>query len=163
MADVKKYTMDMTEANNTLQNIFDACDVSHNTVPFDKIVIKQKESTRYIKYARILAIVFLILVVMSPLCFKNDSGLTIDYKSDIHTITVIEHQLYNNSFVMRLNGKNIDYNNIFAIKSDGAIVYPTSVDETTGSITLPYDGSALSITITDFDGHTLNAVLAERK
>lgn len=163
MADVKKYTMNMTEANNTLQNVFDACNVSHNTVPFDKIMLRQKEATNYIKYARILAIVFLIFTMISPLFFRNNSVLKINNTSDIHTITVIDHQLYSDSFVLKLAGQNIDYDNIYAVKSNGAILYPASLDKATGTVILPYDGNSLSINIPDLDGHVLSAILAERK
>ena len=38
----KTYQMDIKSADTTLQNIFAACNETPNTVPFDKLLLRQK-------------------------------------------------------------------------------------------------------------------------
>ena len=51
-----KYEMNIDTANEILQNVFAAESKTPNTVPFDKLVLRQKANTRF--YNRILVILF---------------------------------------------------------------------------------------------------------
>ena len=37
-----RYELDMTTANNALQNILSSCNQPVNTIPFDKLVLRKK-------------------------------------------------------------------------------------------------------------------------
>jgi hypothetical protein len=57
----KKYTLDVVAAGATLQNVFEACNQAPNTIPFDKLVLKQEADTS--KYDIWLVITFIIFVI----------------------------------------------------------------------------------------------------
>ena len=63
----KIYKMDPGQANSALQNIFAACDQTPNTIPFDKLLLRQKLNTR--KYDILLCVIALALffTFLSPL------------------------------------------------------------------------------------------------
>ena len=42
----KTYQMNIDKANDTLQNVFAACNKAPNTIPFDKLVLQQAAHTR---------------------------------------------------------------------------------------------------------------------
>ena len=163
MSNTKKYSMNMADANNTLQSIFDACNVSHNTIPFDKIMLRSMAETKLVRHAKNVAILFCALVIICPLSFRRDTGFTVLNRSIGQPIIVADHQLYQNSFAMMLDGQGIIYNDIKAIEENGAIVYPTSIDENKGLVIFPYDGNAFSISVPNTGGYVLNAIVAERK
>lgn len=163
MNNTKKYSMNYDEAQDTLQSIFDACDVSHNTVPFDKIMLKSRIEVRPISHVKHIAILFLILVIISPLTFKKNKDFTVLNNGFRQPLIVSDHQLFDYSFSMTVKGSGIIYSEIKAIKDNGAIIFPESIDEETGVIVFPYDGDALSICVPNIDGYKLRAVLSERK
>ena len=39
-----RYELDMTTANNALQNILSSCNQPVNTIPFDKLVLRKKDT-----------------------------------------------------------------------------------------------------------------------
>lgn len=79
-----KYEMNMDTANTILQNVFASESKIPNTVPFDKLVLRQKANTRF--YDRILIILFLVLLLtfLSPLAFTPLTGNpNIDFLSNL--------------------------------------------------------------------------------
>lgn len=158
----KKYSMSKTESNQTLQNVFDACNVAPNSVPFDKIMFKSMTDTKSITFLKRIAVVFLVIVIASPLFFKRDKSFTVVNQLPGRQVVVTDHQLYENAFSMTLLGNGILYDDITSMKANGAIVFPSSVDPANGVVVFPYDGSALSISIPTSDGNTLNAIVAEK-
>lgn len=163
MPNTKKYSMDYNEANNTLQNIFDACNVSHNTIPFDKIMLRSMAEPRLVNHVCKLAIFILLLVILCPLTFKRDSSFAVLNNSINQPVVVTDHQLFSDSFSMKIYGSGIQYDKINASRDNGSIIFPSSIDTANGLIVFPYDGKSLSISIPCENGYELKAVLYERK
>ena len=46
-----RYELDMTTANNALQNILSSCNQPVNTIPFDKLVLRKKSECRLLQPA----------------------------------------------------------------------------------------------------------------
>lgn len=157
----KKYSMDMNTANQTLQNVFAACNQQPNTIPFDKLVLKGLAQTTLVKFCKWSAAVFLLLVLLAPLTFRNPDFI-VSSKGFGQQIAIEDHQLYEDHFIMRLSGENVDYDNIYAKKPDGTVVFPSSADPSERSVVIPYDGSSLNIYIPDNSGNVLQALLSER-
>ena len=44
-----RYELDMTTANNALQNILSSCNQPVNTIPFDKLVLRKKSECRLLQ------------------------------------------------------------------------------------------------------------------
>ncbi len=153
----------MQAADKTLQNVFDACNVSHNSIPFDKIMLRSRAETKLVVAFRHLATLFLIIAIVSPLFFSRDTSFMLLNAAPGQPVVVTDHQLYDTAFTMRLMGRDILYDEIKAIKDDGAIIFPKLVDKNNGVVTFPYDGSTLTITVPAGGGYTMTALLAEQK
>ncbi len=159
----RKYTMDMATANNILQNVFIAGEQKPNTIPFDKIVLRSRAKTTLVTACMWVGIVMLLFTLLSPLAF-NTGELKVANPATVKSIEIASHQLYTTEFVMMLSGEKLDYQNIYAVKDDGTMVFPSRVRfvEENTEVTIPYDGSALNIYIPDLDGNILQAILSER-
>lgn len=62
----KTYQMDVAQASSALQNIFAACDQAPNTIPFDKIILRQKLNTQIYIRLIIITLIVLLLTFLSP-------------------------------------------------------------------------------------------------
>lgn len=159
----KKYSMKMKDAGATLQNVFDAVGVQHNTIPFDKIMLRSRAETRTVSGFQYLAMTFLLIVLLSPLLFDRDANFKIKGSAFGQHVIIVDHQLYDDCFSMKMMGSKIDYANINSVRENGSIIFPKTIDVENGIVVFPYDGSSLSINIPTQDGQVLHAVLAERK
>ncbi len=65
----KTYQMDMDTANTALQNIFAACEKTPNTIPFDKLVLRQSAYTKPFDNLLIILTIALTLTILAPLPF----------------------------------------------------------------------------------------------
>lgn len=156
--------MDINTANQTLQNVFAACNKKPNTIPFDKLVLRGLAQTTLVSICKWSAAVFLLLVLLSPLAFRNPD-FSVSSKGFGQRIAIVDHHLYTSSFEMELSGGNIDYTNIYAKKPDGTVVFPSSVslNGKTMTVRIPYDGTSLNIYIPDTDGNIIQAVLSKKQ
>ncbi|MBO4901440.1 MAG: hypothetical protein J5518_01415 [Lachnospiraceae bacterium] len=158
-----KYTMDITTANNILQNVFIAGEQQPNTTPFDKIVLRSKAQTTMVTACMWIGIIMLFLTLLSPLAFTSQD-FKITESPSAGKIQIVSHQLYTSEFVMLIDGETLDYRNIYAVKPDGTVVFPSRiqfVNENT-EVTIPYDGTELNVYIPDLDGNMMQAILSER-
>lgn len=159
----KTYVMNKKEANDTLQNIFDACNMSYNTVPFDKLMLRSMAETKLVKVFKYIGIFFLVLSILSPLAFKRDQNFMISGTKPGQPIVVVDHQLYGGYFAMTLYGSKIDWENIHCVDDTGAILYPSSIDKETGVVVIPYDCDSFNIYIPNTDGYVLQGVVSKPK
>ena len=58
----------------------------------------------------------------------------------------------------------MDYRNIYAVKNDGTVIFPSKIQFVNGDteVTVPYDGDQLNLYIPDLDGNMIQAILSER-
>ncbi len=61
------YEIDMIQANNTLQNVFAACNQAPNTIPFDKLVLRNQLDTKIYNRLLIITSIALLFTFLSPL------------------------------------------------------------------------------------------------
>ncbi|MCR5268470.1 MAG: hypothetical protein K6E16_08135 [Lachnospiraceae bacterium] len=158
-----KYTMDMTTANNILQNVFIAGEQAPNTTPFDKIVLRSKAQTTMVTACMWIGIVMLLLTLLSPLAFSS-RDFKVEQPRSTRSLQIVSHKLYTSEFVMLIEGDKLDYRNIYALKNDGEVVFPSKIQFVNGDteVTIPYDGEQLNLYIPDLDGNILQAILSER-
>ncbi len=154
----KKYSMDIKSADATLQNVLKECNKEPNTVPFDRLVHISAANVAFAKICRIASLCLLVLLSLSPLAFI-DTGFSVKNSGLIEKIIVSDHELYEDRFIMRLSGSNIEYDDIYARKPDGAFVFPSSINEDTGEVVFPFEGQSLNIYIPDVNGKVLQAIL----
>ena len=147
-------------ANLILNNIFDSCDMPKPSKSLNELSAETRRKIRPLIFHRVIAIIFLFIVVLTPLFFKADPNFMLSSASK--TVVVTSHALYSDCFIMTLTG-DADYDNIYATKNDGAIVYPERIDRGIGVVVFPYDGCEMNIFIPSTNGGCIQAVLSENK
>ena len=157
----KRYNMSRKAANDTLKNVLAACNIESDRINFDLLLIKGLAQTNFVDSCKWIAIGFLFLVLISPAALMNNE-LKVDSGGTITEHIIIEdHKLYKDEFVLKLVGKDIDYDLVCAKNAEGKTIYPTDIDEKAGLVTFPYNNESLTIFIQDKEGHTLNASLSQ--
>jgi len=155
------YTMDVNTANETLQNVFLACNQPPNTVPFDKLLLRRKLNTRHYTICICIILLFLVLTFLSPFVFMHHSVSKIVTVNGYHSsIIVVDHYLKKDYFCLVLSGKGIDYADAYLTDSSGQKMSPSSFDVLKGHIVFPYDGKEVQIYIPSDDGTTLHLLLS---
>ena len=102
----KKYKLDTAQANQALQNIFAACDNKPNTIPFDKLILRQKMNTG--KYDRLLLVTYiaLFLTFISPLVIVPFATQTRDWRAP-EAVAMIDSYVSDGYLYVRMEGDNI--------------------------------------------------------
>ena len=77
-----RYELDMTTANNALQNILSTCNQPVNTIPFDKLVLRKKgNAASYNRLIVATAVIFVLVLLggvfldLSPVWFVIAAAL----------------------------------------------------------------------------------------
>ena len=77
-----RYELDMTTANNALQNILSTCNQPVNTIPFDKLVLRKKvNAASYNRLIVATAVIFVLVLLggvfldLSPVWFVIGAAL----------------------------------------------------------------------------------------
>lgn len=157
-----KYSMDMETANQTLQNVFAACEAPPNTVPFDKLVLRQRAHTRAFFYAKWICFLFLILTLASPLIFQEyPSHLRTTKKASV--IHVEEHYILEDTFHIVLSGPDLNLKDSYITTADGTVYPPDRFDNATGEIVFPYPGGEINIFISQGENEYLQIILTPKK
>ncbi len=159
----RKYSISRKEANDMLQNVFNACNQQPNNTSLDLLLLKNYTRVAVVKTGKWLSIAFLIIVLLMPLAFRRPAGteLTLN-NNDANSIIISNHQMTDDHFSMYMQGEGILYNNIYCQKQDGTIVFPDTISEENGYVSFPFDGEMLNIFIPCEDGYTVQALLAQR-
>ena len=152
--------MSKKAANDTLMNVLAACNMESDNINFDLLRLKGFAQTNLVDACKWISVGFLFLVLIAPVALINN-----DIKIDSHGIVneriiIEDHQLYNDHFVLKIVGNDIDYDSIYALNADGMTFLPSSADAETGLVEFPYNNESLTIYISDLSGHTLNATVS---
>lgn len=138
------------KADELLQNVFKATGKEPNATPLKKLASYRVSKLRGLNNARILAMFLLVLVLISPVAFRD---------SFLNSLTgpVVTEDLYVNgrlTLFLRDTGSGIDYVHIYAKTKDGKTVLPESVSLTQESVTFLVPESDLAIFIPSRTGRT---------
>lgn len=137
----KIYQMDIDKANTALQNIFAACNQAPNTIPFDKLVLRQQLNTGI--YTRLIAItvITLFLTFLSPLIIVSlSTQLEPDTLSD--TVELLSDYCAEDILYLTFSQGNVLYEDAYLETADGKIIPALSYDTTTNTIAFPFIADA---------------------
>lgn len=149
------YELDMTTANNALQNILSSCNQPVNTIPFDKLVLRKKVNAA--SYNRLIAATALLFVLtfLSPLAIVPLSELSetlfVPAPAEL-TLDYVE----NNILSLQFSGDNILYKEAFMETLSGEIIEPLSVDVSQGVISFPFLSEEANIYVPVKGGETIH-------
>ena len=107
-----RYELDMTTANNALQNILSSCNQPVNTIPFDKLVLRKKVNAA--SYNRLIVATTLIFVLtfLSPLAIVPLSEMTEKLLAPTPAVLTLDY-VENNILSLKFTGDNILYEEAF--------------------------------------------------
>lgn len=152
------YILDMESADATLQNIFAACEQPPNTIPFDKLILKESAKT-YI-YDRILLIIAicLALTLAMPILFYC-------LKEDVPTrsyITFSSHYIENDKLYLDLaiDNDTIRYEEAYLVVASGDIYEIISYDKKEQILCFPYLSQECNIYVPYDENSILHLVLS---
>lgn len=133
----KTYEMNMEQANAALQNIFAACNQAPNTIPFDKLVLRQQLNTAV--YTRLIAATFiaLCLTFFAPLYIVPIAS-GIDHVLTPEPVKLVSDYCEENVLYLELSHNRILYEEAYIETLDGRKEYAISFDKKTCTIAFPY-------------------------
>ncbi|MGN0402008.1 MAG: hypothetical protein ACI4HQ_07070 [Acetatifactor sp.] len=159
----KNYKMNTAQANQALQSIFAACENKPNTIPFDKLLLRQKISTK--KYDRLLMITYIILFLsfLSPLVIVPFANQTLEWNMQ-EPVSMVDNYLEDGFLYLKIKGDNILYAEAYLEKLDGTVIPVFSYDEKNKLLCFPYsDDSESNIYIPVKDSKPFHLLLIPRK
>ena len=159
----KRYQMDIKTADQMLQNVFAACDTTPNKVPFDKIVLRNKTNVRSERLLIGITAFLFILTLVTPLLLpKGNAFVSVDSTMG-RPLTVVSHEMQDEAFLITFEGNKIDITSSYMEANDGSVVYVSSYDEFTNTVTFPYDKKEYNIYVYDVTGKCIHLLLTPRK
>ena len=135
----KKYKLNPETADTALKNVLAACDKPPNTVPSDKLMLRQKLNTYLhnrplILTAALLALAFLVFLGIILMTILPDrQGIP-------EPVALISDYVEDGSLYLELSGDNILYEEAW-MSAIGGEQIPGIYDESTGLISFPFPDS----------------------
>ncbi len=156
----QKYEMNMESANAALQNVFAACNKAPNTIPFDKLVLREKLNTRCYDRLLIMVALLLLLTFLSPLAIVPVSGFL--ERCFVSTeVRLIDDYVEDGYLYLQLEGDNILYEGAYLEKPDGTVIPVQFYDSQKRILCLPYiDDAETNIYIPLKNGKVLHLLLS---
>lgn len=155
-----KYKMNSKQAEDTLSNVFKACNIKElvQEVSLKEIQEKQRKENKSYRVILSIAFVFLLLLLISPFAFHKPAA-DFQTQSNSSGLQIFQHHVEDSIFHLTLSGSDIDYEHIEIYTSDGEVVPTASYDKETNTITFSYTNEELNLFIPDTNGHTLHLLL----
>lgn len=151
------YKIDNKKADEMLQNVFRATGQAPNTVPFDKLLLRQKAKIGNLMTARVIAITALVLIVLCPVFFRPAL-------KDVHGPEIAGDSLEQDVLSITVTDKDtgVFFEGIYAKDDDGSIVKPSSFDKDKSVVKFEHPEKSLNIYIPDNAGNVTHALFTEK-
>uniref|UniRef100_UPI004055BBF1 hypothetical protein n=1 Tax=Acetatifactor sp. TaxID=1872090 RepID=UPI004055BBF1 len=156
------YQMDIDRANSTLQNIFAACDQAPNTIPFDKLVLRQKVNTRIYNRLLVITAAVFLLTFLSPLIIVPVSNM-MEHLLAPTPVVLLNDYREGDILYLQLAGDHILYEEAYLETISGERYYAVSYDAAKQLIAFPYiEDSEANIYIPIKDNEPLHFLLSPK-
>lgn len=142
--------IDIKTADQMLQNVFQACDMSPNTVPLETIVKKCKFNGIFYDICLVLCILLFATTLLWPLHFIPGNEKL--YKKP----TLLVHEAYDDGLRITTSSRNIDLENSYMERLDGSRIYALSYNRLGRTIVFPFPDEEINIFIHDKSGAELH-------
>ena len=156
----KNYKLDVKTADDVLQNVFAACDVSPNTIPLDKILKRTKLNLVSDNLLIILAGLLLALTLLIPTTFPHEDYLiSVSHDSD-RPLTVTSLDIKDSEFSLSFDGNLLDASECFMTDEKDRVIGPSEYIEEENTILFPFDEMMeYNIFIYDVNGRSIHLLL----
>lgn len=159
----EKYEMNDKQAQDTLQKVFQTCDIKEvvHARSLKEIQERQKKEQRKTRTLFFVAGFFLLLLLLSPFAFYRPI-VDLQPQSGLSNLNVYQHHTEEGIFYLSLSGSTVDYEHVEIYNSAGELVLPSSFDAETNTITFSYNNEELNLFIPDENGNTLHLLLTPK-
>lgn len=154
----QKYTLNLDTANQTLQNIFEACEQTPNDVPLQILASQKDAIVRPISVMVWVCHIVLFLVLLLPFLLNQTKYQFTSYTS-FDSFYVKENYAEEKNIYIRLNSNDIDFTKCYLIDSQGTEIAASDFNTSTNTITFPYDDSNVDIYVSDQQNQVLHLLL----
>lgn len=155
--------MDIHTANQMLQNVFASCNTPPNTIPFDKLMLRQKARIKYITGLKYSCLLCLLITLVTPFVFTKTSGSLTIKEHSIRSIELVNHYIAENQFHIFLSGTDLHLEKSYITSEDGTVYSPTYSDNSEGEVVFPYPGGEINIYIYEDENNYLQILLTPEK
>lgn len=135
--------LNISEANSTLQNVFEACEIPPNTIPFDKILLRQRANTRFFKTCIFICVAWIAFMLLIPIPFLMIDR-QINPPASRAEILILDDYMENDILYMELS-TCVNSQKCYLTLPDGSKVNPISYDGLEKLIAFPYYHDEVSI------------------
>lgn len=133
----KTYQIDIQKADSALQNIFAACNQSPNTIPFDKLVLRQKANTQIYNRLLIATAIILLFTFLAPFYIVPLSHVT-EKLFTPEPVVLLNDYLEDDILYLQLAGDNILYEEAYLETHDGQRIAAVYHDKAKQLIGFPF-------------------------
>ena len=149
------YELDAVNANAVLQNVFAASHRQPNTIPFDKLVLRQPvDEHKFTRSIRLCA-VLLIVTLLAPLAV-----IPITRALAPRDIVLVSDEVQGNILRLGFDGDGLYYDNAYIYTTDYGVEYAVAYNPDTKTIDFPYhSGETTNIYIRSTEGNLIHFLL----
>ena len=152
----------MVSANDTLQNVFAACEKEPNIIPFDKIILRRKANTRSDRLCKYAIIFMIILLLIIPfLAIRVDAKIETEVNSS--SIHIIEHYVRDHAIHLMLENDNYYFPSCYSLDAKGVRHLPIIDSASPNHIVFPYTGVEINLYLCDEYGEYLHLIVTPNK
>ncbi len=155
-----QYHLNMDSAGKSLDHIFSSCNLAPNTVPIDKLLLRQKVNSR--SYNRLLVITTIVafLTFITPLAIIPVVELTADYFMPV-PVDLSSHYVEDDVLHLTFVGDNIQYRKAYMVDATGIEIPALSYDKKSKTICFPFlEGKEFNIYIPVENDATVHLLLS---
>ena len=157
----KKFNMSSNEANETLKNVFEACNREPVNTSFHVLKAKGLAQTTMVSACKWIATAMIFIILVIPVALMNNDIKIESHGAVADRVIIVDHALYTDRFILTVVGEDIAFHDIYAKTADGTIVFPAQMNITAGTIEFPYNNESMTIYIPDKKGQVLTATLSD--
>ncbi len=158
----KIYKMDMASANDTLQNVFAACEKEPNTIPFDKIVLRRKADTRLTCICKFTTLIMILALIFIPLfTLRTSTNIETEYnKSSLH---IVDHFVTEKFIHLTFEEANYYAPSCYSLDTNGQRSLAL-IDHTNPThLVFAYTGVTIHLYLCDEYGEYLHLIISPNK
>lgn len=162
---MKKYSMNKSQAEQALKNVYSACDIKQimRGVSLREIEKRHRKENFSSYLLQFIVIFFLVLVLLAPLAFHVPKAFVKQTQREETRLQVYQHHVEDEVFYLTFSGDEVDYDHIQIITSSGDERELLGYDEASSTITFSFTSEELNLFIPDTHGGQLQLLLTPRE
>lgn len=157
---IKQYSMNKTQAADTLNNILAACDRDPITVSLDKIKTKNMINLHFDDFFIALSALLLVLTLLLPVFYPHSTKAVFVDESATHQLSITEHHWAEGCIYVTFEGDVIDVKNSYMLDEFDNRIDVLSYDKESNCVVFPFVSGEYNITITAEEGDVMHLLLS---